>query len=688
MGVYLHRTDAGGDWRGPVRPLQSTRPGGGATAAAADLDTRDAIYSDLFALCPPTPEHQALLGAPPHGLRADQVARFGYGSLPTDATARTHIANELARRHGRAAMLTTPGVVTDESGRLSIRGAGPIMATRDLHGRIVAIDVRRSVVTEERPNKYYKLSSRTDEIPDGPSPGTPAHWREPWELRDPTTIVLTEGIKKGDVAADLLGVRTLALAGVGCTDDAIAVLKELADGQCPPARIIVALDRDDPEKGEGAAKGRGVRDTEAARQRLAAAAHRLGYAVDIAWWDHREAKGVDDLLLAEGSYDLVRYRPDVDAASSTPSEESPAMAEMIRAQAETIRVQRDALQRAYAKIEDQDRAYDALERFGLTEGYTESEKKVLTWTLREKCGYRFGMPIPETFPTVRITDTDKPRAGLSGGSFDAARKRFVAESVFIESERPSGENSPTGRPYKVITVNGERLEHLIVGLNNDPGAQTEERLARAEARAQAARARHTKMVEERARREEQERITRQQLASIGGERRRFAEVEQRLSHQITEKEAEAQAMRQAAEDAQREAQRIIEQARRDSIPCGGCGTFIAIADWRCDDCRTEGTDKDRFTATDFSTGFVGNGYDDGQHRPAAVPHHLPSTTLIPTKLRENPTQAMGEDLKPCTGGCGTLTHRGWECKPCRERPPRPLHIPDSTSARPEVSHGH
>jgi len=47
MGVYLHRTDAGGDWRGPVRPLQSTRPGGGATTAAADLDTRDAIYSGM-----------------------------------------------------------------------------------------------------------------------------------------------------------------------------------------------------------------------------------------------------------------------------------------------------------------------------------------------------------------------------------------------------------------------------------------------------------------------------------------------------------------------------------------------------------------------------------------------------------------------------------------------------------------
>jgi len=25
-------------------------------------------------------------------------------------------------------------------------------------------------------------------------------------------------------------------------------------------------------------------------------------------------------------------------------------------------------------------------------------------------------------------------------------------------------------------------------------------------------------------------------------------------------------------------------------------------------------------------------------------------------------------LKPCAGGCGTLTRQGWECKACRSRP--------------------
>jgi len=659
LGGWWHRTDAPSpvdlrDTPAPSTPKPNT----------ASIEARDRVNRRLLELCVLSPAHHAYV-ATLHQ-RTDLAAL--YGSLPP-GDAQRPIVDTLRQEFGFDLLCTVPGFII-RNGHLRLNGGGLLIAIYDIEGHLVGFQVRYG------PSDYRWLSTSN-----GPSTGAPYHIARPLALRD-HRIYIVESPKTANILADLLGAVVIATAGHNNWKVAREALTRLLDHENAEVAVI-AFDADDAEE-----KATTTALVEQSRQYLAAAARGMGFHVKLARWAHANGKGPDDLLLAGHTWELTVYRATPQASDSEGDNEQGAAPSP--GVAGTLRIQREELARARA-------AYDALRRLLLTEQYSESEKKMLVWLLHEKLGYCFGRPIPETFATVRITDADKPRAGLSINSFDTARKRFVADGVLIVEKRPALEGSPTGRPFDVFTVDGQRLEHLIVGLDANDGAQAKERIARATLRAQEARARHDKMLEERARREEekarreeQDKIVRQQLAHIGHERRYFAEVTERLSHQLTEKEAEAEAMRHAAAAAQREAQRIIEQARQEqeSIACRGCGVLIPIEDWRCDDCRTEGTSADRFTGPEFSLSFVGNGYDDGQHRPAPIPHHLPSTTLIPTKLRENPPQAMGEDLKPCTGGCGTLTHRGWECKPCRERPPRPLHISTSAAPGQEASHGH
>jgi len=676
LGIgWWHRarnTDRPLSWSLRTPAPAATRP------VLADLTTCDAIYTAFFPLCPLSDAHRAQ-----HALSDAQARR--YGTVPRDLAARRRIIEELLHTFTRDQLLSVPGFV-ERNGHIEIRMAGMILPCHDLYGRIVAVDVRRDAPKPSE-SKYYKASSRTATAPDAPGPGTPAHLALPVAgVRIVHEIGITEGIKKGDAAADALGFPVIAAAGIGCTSDVITVLRQIADERPDVTVVTLMLDRDDPHKNDG----RTVADVERAGKKIAAAAVEYGFGVRYAVWDHCDGKGIDDLLAAGKGFTLERYRPasglspTLDAAGA---DETPSSSGNKPAMAETIRVQQDALQRAYAKIDVLMHAITVLVRLLLTEQYTESEKKMLVWTLQEKHGYSFGLPIPETFATVRITDADKPQAGLSVNSFDTARKRFVADGVLIVEKRPPLEGSPTGRPFDVITVDGERLERLIVGLNADPCAQTNERQARAAQRVEEARTRYAATQKARERRDEQDRITRQQLASIGGERRHFAEVTEMLSHQLTEKEAEAEAMRHAAVDAQQEVQRIIAQARRDSIPCGGCGSLIAIEDWRCDDCRAKGTDTDRFAAGEFSPTFGGKGYDNGESSHGTVSHHSPSTSPLPPKVGENsPGGPLGEDLRPCAGGCGTATPHGWECKPCRGRPVESLHIPEGSAATAQGVH--
>jgi len=628
----------------------------------ASSEVRDRVNRRLVELFPLSAEHLAYVD----GLhqRADLGAL--YGSLPPGDDQGPRIAT-LVKEFGFDLLCTVPGFII-RNGHLRLNGAGLLVAIYDVAGLLIGFQVRYG------PGDYHWLSTSN-----GPSTGAPAHLAHPGDVRDRRVAVIVESPKTANILADHLGCVVVATAGHANHKVAGGPLEHLLVHEGVES-VIVGLDADDPD-----AKALTVEQVERSRQQLAAMAHGLGFHVKIARWTHADGKGPDDLLLSGHTWDLTVYRPT--AATNAPEhDDGPGSAPGM---AGTVRIQREALQRARAMNDALTRAYGALRRLLLTEQFTESEKKMLVWTLQEKYGYCFGLPIPETFVSVYIKEDEMPRAGLSVNSFRTARQRLVKDDVFIEATRQPSEQSKTGCPYKVITVNGERLERLIVNLDNDAGAQTqtEERAARAAARAEEARARYNKAQETRERREEQDRATRQQLASIGHERRRFAEVTEQLSHQLTEKEAEADAMHHAAVDAQREAQRIIEQAKRDSIPCRGCGVLIAIEDYRCDDCRAEGTDADRFKARELDTTFGCNG-NVGR---ASLSHKVPMSAPIHPKVGDkspSPVQSSSDDLRPCYE-CGvTLTRHGLTCKPCRvgARPVESLHIPEGSAATAQGVH--
>jgi len=655
LGGWWHRTDA----PSPVNLRHTPAP---ATPAphTASMDTRDRVNRRLLELCPPSAADHAYVASLHE--RTDLSAL--YGTLPRAQDQRPLIAT-LVEEFGHDTLMTVPGFIVRD-GHLRLNGAGLLITINDTDGHLVGFQVRYG------PGDYRWLSTSN-----GPSTGAPSHIARPLALRD-QRIYLVESPKTANILADRLDAVVIATAGHGNWKVARAALERLIAHEGAEVAVIT-LDADDPD-----AKATTVAQVEHSRQQLAALAHSLGYHAKIARWAHADGKGPDDLLINGHTFRSEVYTPPAPPVSAPAATTEQAVSDPTG----TIRVQREALQRASAKIDTLMRAITLLLRLILTKHYTESEKKMLVWLLYEKLGYTFGLPVPEAFATVRVTEADKPRAGLSKNSFDAARMRFVADGVLITEKRPALEGSPTGRPFDVFTVNGERLEHLFVGLDTDPtdDAQTKERIARAAQRAEEARARNAALQEKKARREEQDKIVRQQLAHIGHERRQFAEVTERLSHQLTEKEAEAEAMRHAAAAAQQEAQRIIDQARQEQerIACRGCGALIAIKDWRCDDCRAEGTDADRFRAGEFSPTFGCKCHVEDVSTATCVP----TTNPMHPKVGENPpVQSPGEDLRPCAGGCGALTPHGWTCKPCRERPPGPLHIPNSTMARREVSHG-
>ncbi len=141
--------------------------------------------------------------------------------------------------------------------------------------------------------------------------------------------------------------------------------------------------------------------------------------------------------------------------------------------------------------------------------------------------------------------------------------------------------------------------------------------------------------------------------------------------------------RNNARDALQEAQRIIQDNQRPvgvgtagRIMCrAGCGSFIAAADWCCDECR----EREREASEDS----VFNVNIESTHNDT----HRTVTNLFDVNI-ESAQSSAADDLRPCYE-CGvTLTRRGLTCKPCRvgARPVESLHIPEGTAATAQGVH--
>jgi hypothetical protein len=298
---YLHRLKDG------PRPDEAPPPPSGPGPKRADPDTLHTVYSELLGRLTLSEAHREAQRE--RGLTDEAIDRAGYRSLPGQG--RPRIVRELRERFGDI-ILRVPGFVVKEgrSGRYpTLRGpAGLLVPCRDRAGRIVALKVRRDEVKEGGSRYVYVSSSGHG----GPGSGSPAHV----PLGTPETaelVCLTEGELKADVVQALSGLPTLSVPGVGNWRPALAVLMALG---CRTVRL--AFDAD------------AWRNTTVARSLSACtgALAEAGFAVELERWDEAEGKGLDDLLAAGKSPELLQGEAALqvvqDILASASAEEEPA----------------------------------------------------------------------------------------------------------------------------------------------------------------------------------------------------------------------------------------------------------------------------------------------------------------------------------------------------------------------------
>src|SRR5262249_51636896 len=166
------------------------------------------VYRALLDALPLVPFHRQALRQ--RGLADAEILCRRYRTLPL--AGRAALATRMVDWWGADLCAQVPGFYVAESdGRRwwSLAGAaGLLIPVRDLDRRIVALKVRAD--TPGHGSKYTTISSAKH---GGPSPGAPVHVPL-YDGARGTTVRLTEGELKADVATALSEPLTLSIPGV------------------------------------------------------------------------------------------------------------------------------------------------------------------------------------------------------------------------------------------------------------------------------------------------------------------------------------------------------------------------------------------------------------------------------------------------------------------------------------------
>ncbi len=260
-------------------PKHSPRDSGG---KKADPDTLHKVYSAILHQLPLEDRHTKNLQI--RGLDMSQSRlrhETGYRTLPLSGRARALvrlIADGLERH--------LPGVpgcyVKEKDGRSfwTLAGSpGMLIPVRDAERRIVALLTRPD---EKKAGKKYLWLSSAGKDRRGPGPGKPLPIHVPLFKGDRSTVRITEGALKADVATILSGTLTLGTPGLAWRG-VVAVLRQL---EAKTARV--AYDADASTNPNVAHCIQGV----------AANLQAEGFVVELELWDIADGKGIDDLLAA------------------------------------------------------------------------------------------------------------------------------------------------------------------------------------------------------------------------------------------------------------------------------------------------------------------------------------------------------------------------------------------------------
>lgn len=272
--------------------------------AIADPDTLDNVYGELLSHCRPdvtTITHLCAQRRLPH-----EVGEYLGSTLGLLRRGRIRLAYQLVAAGHEESIAHVPGFYVDNRNgrpRWNIAGASGLMIpVRDVDGRIVAISIRADSQNNGS-SRYSWLTSSTRDR-GGSSPGSPIH--VPVFAGDKSTIRVTEGALKAELATLLSDTLTLGLPGVGTWGTAKTVIDALN-----PERLQIAFDADHLTN----------KRVKAALHEFVESARDWGTEVLVELWPLESGKGIDDILAAGGKTNLVPADRFLESASKPKEQE-------------------------------------------------------------------------------------------------------------------------------------------------------------------------------------------------------------------------------------------------------------------------------------------------------------------------------------------------------------------------------
>jgi len=241
------------------------------------------VYRQMLSQLKLSDQHQQQLVD--RGLTIEQVKKLGYRTAPTYSQIPALIRS---LKNTGIDLLSVPGFYLNKQGYPWLMNIPGLWIPYHNHNnQIVGMQIR----LDQTPNsgKYVWLSASGK---GGVNSNTPIHVAR----EDTDTAWITEGALKADLANAYLNQTVVAMAGVSSykEDELQQTLQQMDIRQ-----VVIAFDADK------ASNANVLR----AEDKLAKLLIGWGYQTFTAEWDETDGKGIDDLLVAGGSYQLQTARP-------------------------------------------------------------------------------------------------------------------------------------------------------------------------------------------------------------------------------------------------------------------------------------------------------------------------------------------------------------------------------------------
>ncbi|HBJ2623118.1 TPA: DUF3854 domain-containing protein [Clostridium botulinum] len=242
------------------------------------------------------------------GLDEDTLASIGCFSIPKNikvtydyytCSLKTAVVNELLKSFKPEALLRVPGfqkIKANGKEFITFKNSlynkinkrfedidGYFIPYYDYKNRLVGMQYRLMQPLYDDKGKLIRyLWYASKEI----SCGSPIDYHVPQKLQLDDVILITEGALKAKIASEIIGVCSLAEAGVSNYRKLITELQLLEKQENKKYKILLALDMDKYTNP----------DVIAAEINTVSMLKALGYSITIIEWDINEGKGIDDKL--------------------------------------------------------------------------------------------------------------------------------------------------------------------------------------------------------------------------------------------------------------------------------------------------------------------------------------------------------------------------------------------------------